>query len=71
MCLFCLEAELKLYEYRSLETPFYSMDFVPKLLTCYCFNNTVSKKLIGRNSILAVFVSCLFLNGSTFIMARI
>lgn len=71
ICLFCLEAELKLYEYRSLETPFYFMDFVPKLLTCYCFNNTVSNKFIGRNVILAVLVSCLFLNSSTFITARI
>lgn len=71
MCLFCLEADLKLYEYRSLETLFYFMGFVPKLLTCYCFNNTVSKKFIGRNVILAVLVSCLFLNSSTLIMAWI
>lgn len=31
MCLFCLEAKLKLYEYSSLETPFYFMGFVSKL----------------------------------------
>lgn len=71
MCLFFLEAELKLYEYRSLETPFYFMDFVPKLLTCYYFNNIVSRKLISWNVILVVLVSCLFLNSSPFIMTHI
>lgn len=71
MCLFFLEAELKLYEYRSLETTLYFMDFVPKLLTCYYFNNIVSRKLVGWNVILVVLVSCLFLNSSTFIMTHI
>lgn len=66
MCLFCVEADLKFCEYRSLETLFHFMDFVHKLLTCYCFNNIVSKTFIGRNVILAVLVSSLFLNSSTF-----
>lgn len=67
---FCLEPDIKLYEDRSLETLFYFMDFVPSLLTCYCCNNIVSKKLIDRNVILTVLVSCLFLKSFTFIMTQ-